>query len=284
MTAYESELSDFRSRLASGGLAKYAEGLANLARPGVVLTVDGSQGGDQDSRLGGLPWLAADARWPASDAGSLNFLAQVNLAEVAPFDSEGVLPPDGHLAFFYAVDPIEAWGFDPADKDASAVIYTPADAAAALREPPADLDGTIATRRLKASGELTFAPWESYDVEALGLNDGETSLYAEVLDGDDEDIHRLVGHADYIQGDMQLECQLASNGRYCGDSSGFRGLKARKLRPGAADWRLLMQIASEDSEDEDMMWDDMGRIYYWIRHDDLVARRWDTTWAIVQSY
>jgi uncharacterized protein YwqG len=31
-----------------------------------------------------------------------------------------------------------------------------------------------------------------------------------------------------------------------------------------------------------MMWGDVGRLYYWIKHDDLVARNWDLTWLILQ--
>jgi len=30
------------------------------------------------------------------------------------------------------------------------------------------------------------------------------------------------------------------------------------------------------------MWGDLGRIYYWIRDDDLAARRFDRSWLVLQ--
>ena len=79
---------------------------------------------------------------------------------------------------------------------------------------------------------------------------------------------------------MQLECRLVANGLYCGNASGYRDPRAALLRPGAADWRLLFQVDSQD--EAGMMWGDLGRRYYWIRHEDLTARNWDRTWLILQ--
>jgi uncharacterized protein YwqG len=31
-----------------------------------------------------------------------------------------------------------------------------------------------------------------------------------------------------------------------------------------------------------MMWGDVGRIYYWIKHPDLIARDWELSWLILQ--
>jgi len=41
------------------------------------------------------------ARLPADGMVPHEFIAQINLADVAPFDLDGVLPHDGHLLFFY---------------------------------------------------------------------------------------------------------------------------------------------------------------------------------------
>jgi hypothetical protein len=41
---------------------------------------------------------------------------------------------------------------------------------------------------------------------------------------------------------MQLECQLASNGIYCGDPDGYKNPRVAELKSGAADWILLLQI------------------------------------------
>ena len=31
-----------------------------------------------------------------------------------------------------------------------------------------------------------------------------------------------------------------------------------------------------------MMWGDVGRIYYWIKHSDLLRRDWDLSWLVLQ--
>lgn len=51
---------------------------------------------------------------------------------------------------------------------------------------------------------------------------------------------------------MELECQLVSNGIYCGDPSGYAGPEAARLKPGARDWSLLLQLDTDD--DRGMMW------------------------------
>lgn len=133
---------------------------------------------------------------------------------------------------------------------------------------------------LSADRELTFVPWESFTAKSLAMTCEEIRVYARVLPSDDPVIHRLLGHADPVQGDMQLECQLVANGVYCGDASGYRDPRAPQFRSGAADWRLLLQVDSQD--DAGMMWGDVGRLYYWIRQEDLTAGRWDRTWLILQ--
>jgi uncharacterized protein YwqG len=66
---------------------------------------------------------------------------------------------------------------------------------------------------------------------------------------------------------MQLECQLVTNGLYCGDASGYDDPRRRALETGATDWRLLLQIDSDDVLGS--MWGDSGRVYFWIREQDV---------------
>jgi hypothetical protein len=63
--------------------------------------------------------------WPRNDDEPLSFIAQANLADVAAYDSEGVLPRDGLLSFFYDAVTQGAWGFDPADHGSAAVRCRP---------------------------------------------------------------------------------------------------------------------------------------------------------------
>ena len=92
--------------------------------------------------------------------------------------------------------------------------------------------------------------------------------------------HQVLGHESPIQGDMKLECQLVSNGLYCGNASGFNDPRAEGLRVGAGDWMLLLQVDSDDNAN--MMWGDAGRLYFWIRKQDLSEGLFDKVWMILQ--
>jgi uncharacterized protein YwqG len=214
------------------------------------------------------------------DGRPLSFMAQVNLAGMSGL-TNGVLPATGLLSFFYeAVD--QPWGFDPADSGGWAVKYWPADAALARCEYPSGLDqsGRFRTMRLAGRREWTFAPWEFSEVARLGLDRDEQFRLADLHGSGDQTTHRLLGHPDPIQGDMQLECQLASHGLNGGDSTSYGDRRRRLVESGAASWRLLLQL---DSQDEiDMMWGDVGRLYYWVPEHALQRHDWDDVWLILQ--
>ena len=85
-----------------------------------------------------------------------------------------------------------------------------------------------------------------------------------------------------IQGEMETECQLVTNGIFCGLPEGYASKKAMRLRPGAADWRLILQLASD--EHVGFEWGDGGTIYVWMREQDVRTRRFDRCWTILQCY
>ncbi|MBO0823759.1 MAG: DUF1963 domain-containing protein [Actinobacteria bacterium] len=283
MTDFDADLHAFSQRLAAAGLGRFANALIQMTRSSIRLIADRTVPTEtmNTSRLGGMPDLPATTHWPTNDGKPLSFIAQVNLAEVAPYDLEAVLPKDGLLSFFYEAV-AQPWGFDPADHGSAAVLYTPPNAGTERRSHPAGLtsEGVFPSIGLRSRAELTFAPWESFVVEALGMSRDEGFAYADTFGTGDQTIHRLLGHPDPVQGDMQLECQLVTNGLYCGNLTGYRDPRAAGLRDGAAQWRLLLQVDSQD--EAGMMWGDLGRLYYWMRHSDLLARDWELSWLILQ--
>ena len=277
--------SEFRAALQQAGLGKHADALVDAARPSVRLEVDTELDHDRvgASRLGGDPDLPTGAEWPRKSGVPLSFVAQLDLAELTPYDLEGVLPSDGLLSFFYDATTQQAWGFDPADRGSWDVRHVAA--AEELRRTPApdDLgpDGRLRPVGWRPRGELAFATFDSLVVDRLGLTRDETIAYSDQLESEEDTIHRVHGHPDPIQsGEMQLECQLASNGVFVGDPEGYQDPRALDLGPGADDWRLLLQVDSDEAAD--VMWGDLGRIYYWIRDDDLAARRFDRSWLVLQ--
>jgi uncharacterized protein YwqG len=223
------------------------------------------------SHLGGAAELPREAAWPHRNDTPLSLIAQIFLDELAPYDPEALLPPRGSLAFFYDVED-QPWGFDPADGDGAAVVFIPDGSAMDERS----AGESFPVLQLDARPEFTLPP-EPGD---FGLDEREQDAYFGVLGVLGDSKHRCLGNPDQIQADMRLEAQLVTNGLYVGDSTGYEDPRAEELAKGVAEWRLLLQVDSD--EDREMFWGDDGRIYYWIREDDLRRRIFDAAWLILQ--
>jgi uncharacterized protein YwqG len=235
---------------------------------------------DAGSRFGGTALLPADHAWPTTRAGRpLSFLAQLSTADIQVPTGVAGLPADTVLAFFYEAGEQQGWGFDPGDRQFSAVIPVPAADAVAVASPPQAL-AFPAYRMLPRP--VTTIP--DRGEPSLGGLDADYAVFRQLyadLDRDDKaPWHRMFGWPDLVQNPMQLECQLAASGIYVGDPKGYRHPRAAELALGAADWLLLLQL---DTDDEiGWMWGDTGTIYYWIRRQDLLAARFDQAWMIFQ--
>lgn len=230
------------------------------------------------SRIGGLPDLPASVAWPRLEvAGTpLAFLAQINLAETASADLEGLLPRSGMLYFF--ADPEEPWGFGPADRDHWQVIFAEEVPVAGPSDAPEDLaaENLFRASSVTFEAEWTLPPYESPMVEALALTTEETDAYFEA--SGDGVIHRLLGHPQQIQGFLPYEIAMAEQGLF--HSSAWDTDQGRAARQQHGDWVLLFQLDSD--WENGMMWGDVGRLYFYIRKEDLAARRFDRTWLMMQ--
>ncbi len=293
----------------NSALADCADRLEEVLEPSIRLR---AQRVEEDSiplgasRMGGRPDLPPGANWPRwmgsqieriAPGGKpvhsppketpLDFLAQIRMDDVADLAPPGLLPRTGTLAFFYDFEH-QPWGFDPNDRGGAKVLYfdEPADALTRTDSPRSDA-GDFAGRPCLLSFEpcWTLPDWFQFAEEGDEFGDEYDELVA-ALAGDgteEESLHRLLGHAQAIQGDMRLECQLVTNGLYCGNPEGYDDPRARTLEPGAAEWMLLLQVDS-DEEHLGWMWGDCGRLYYWIRREDLRQHDFDAAWLVQQCY
>lgn len=219
----------------------------------------------------------------------LTFIAQIRLSDVAPYDTEKVLPETGMLYFFYDTD-YQPWGYDPGDRGGWSVLYYDGDLSVLKRTPQpegAPRNVQFSACRLSFSSEVTWPSWQSPLLEDLGMSKDEIDLYGEIVTEEfpetaevELELSRMLGHADEVQSDMLEECQLVSNGLNMGGSVVNDPEKVESLKPYAKQWRLLLQVGSTD--DAGMMWGDSGRIYYWIKEGDLKARDFSNTWVMLQ--
>ena len=131
----------------------------------------------------------------------------------------------------------------------------------------------------------TYPSWEDEKIETFHLNDDQFHWYIDYYrcpyQGKSQ--HQIGGIASEIQSpDMDLECQLVSNGLYCGDERGYKGKKAKELEKHRSDWMLLLQIDSDD--DAGFMWGDVGMLYFWIKKEDLEKTNFENVWMILQCW
>jgi uncharacterized protein YwqG len=246
-----------------------------LAAPAIHVVKD--EGG-RLSHFGGDPHLPPGAEWPSRDGKRLAFLARLSVAEMRRAVPIDWLPAAGALLFFYDADE-QPWGFEPNERGSWAVLHVPD-----LAQPAAaGGDGPVPFRAVAFRAIESWPSTERPSIEALGFTGDEAEAYIAMSESvfDGRPGHQVGGFPDNVQSDtMELECQLASHGLYCGDESGYNDPRAAELGPGAADWRLLFQF---DTDDEmDVMWGDCGKLYFWVPEAGARAGDFSNAWIVLQ--
>ncbi len=213
----------------------------------------------------------------------LSFVAQIDLAAVAaagPVDAD--LPTEGRFLLFYDLEELP-WGYRPADIEGARLLFdrTPVSDLSRRAAPPGpDAPRTIVP--LACTLRPTLVPFDVGSDEACAsMSDddldlmGEWSDSAEAVRG-----HRIGGHPHQIQGDMTHQCVMVSRGVDTGAAAPVTaGIDAEAERK---DWVFLFQIDSDELNG--MMWGDSGKLYLWIRRDNLRARRFEAARLILQCY
>jgi len=216
------------------------------------------------SKKGGFPDVGEDFEWPSFRGMHLSFIAQI---EARHFLGENAL---GILQFFWNQ---RNWGYSVKDDGAFCVLHA---------EPPfTRLDAAPETEH-KRFGLFTrkHSPtvWKE---EALDFRDSFSLPPINRLDpfGYDWDCDRYdlyCREAESLSGffriggppftiqtdDLEARCQ-----------------RIRNIGP-SDEWRLLLEVGSES----DMMWGDMGRLYWFIRQNDLDKRDFTRVWMITHCH
>jgi uncharacterized protein YwqG len=291
---------NFIKKLQEQGLSVHFEAFEPHLRPSIGLELTQKSENNLSigsSKIGGRPDLPKHLQWARENPPKepkmpfsflmeaekvaekpLGFVAQINLAEVAACDETALLPKTGILYFFYEMFSDNNWAnFEEKWK----VMYYNGDLSKLKRVNfPEDLNeysqyescGVFAKKQISFPYEdvlrvhLLVEEWEKY---------GDI-LYAEAL----SESNKMLGNSDNIQNTMELEAEMCRLGINYSDFELFTDDKKQNIQVEAAKWKLLLQI---DSNDEcNMMWGDMGRIYFWIKEEDLQARRFEKCWVSMQ--
>lgn len=254
--------SDLGDLLRNEGLRRVAEQLERMVLPSIRMSSVARRKSELavgTSKLGGLPDLPEGMAWTTWRNVPLAFIAQINLSEIHAFDLTGLLLASGLLYFFYDADhvPVE---YDPTLRGGWRVLYENVDysrfqrvpvPSALLEKKPTWLPQgqQYAECALRFSLEVTLPSIDSISIESLHFSSEEQDAYWSILDVLEQRIpgplHRLLGHPDALQGDMQVESQLVSHGFYLGNGWPEERERAEQLLPGAQDWQLLLQLDND---------------------------------------
>lgn len=203
----------FRSLMSEAGLSKYTDKVLGLRRNSIRIQLSSASEDSINigqSKVGGQPDLPPGIKWPEwtpplipRKPGLLAklfgrkqetpqepkpiphaFIAQFNLSETAPFDTEKQLPDSGMLYFFY--DAYESpWGYDPTHRGGWKVLYYDGDLSQLARTaPPAEQDkhSIFTPCKVQFSSEMMFPSWESAVMEKKsGMSEDELDTYSDMF-------------------------------------------------------------------------------------------------------
>lgn len=251
-----------------------AEPFLALTRPAIRLSIAG-KGETTVGRLGGLPRLPEGMPWPrAGDGGpAMQFLAELDCAALAAYESDIDLPAEGTLLFF------ATW-----ESTAAQVIMLPPDA---IRVPEYEVPVLPPEARVFPEVPLaaeTVATWPTRghdDLVELGdefwdrvVGDEPWEVFADMLadfaDAEGGRAHQVGGYSDALQSPIEAVAAFAA------------GLRPHD--PGfaaeASQWVSLLQL----DEDNGMIFGDGGILIFGIRRDRLAARDFSQVFPYVQGH
>ena len=263
------------------------EKILGLTQPAVHLLKTNHK---TNSKFGGNPIVdSCDFVWPMFNDKPMSFLAQIDLNEISKKTELEWLTNTGSVLFFYDVRGM-SWGFDPKDRGKWKVIYQ--NAPSIELEPPLDLEAelVITEKFIEASKVELLPSFEDQIIESLNLTDEEIDLYLEIgehypgLDPlQDFPAHQMGGFPRPVQGNlMQFEAEQASNGIYMGDERGYQNTNDKDYELVKKEWKLLFQFDSD--EDLDVMWGDLGMIYFWVERSKSKKNNFEDVWLVLQCH
>ena len=263
------------------GLTEYAADATSLLRPSIAMfshQVDNEQQiAIGASKLGGLPDLPPDMQWPYYHDRPLYFVAQINFAEVAAYDVEKVLPSSGVAYFFYD----DTWYEDNLTTmfNLGRTLFFEGDLSL-LKRTDAPYSVVWPACSVSFKNDMTLPPgqsWKWFDNSEAYTRLNTQDTYSEVawvmsiLADGESPRHRLSGHHDPVQVNVFAEAQ-----RELTKEASWE--EADEQTPT---WTLLLQIDSDNNAN--MMWGDVGTLYFCIKNDALHNRHFDETIVVFQS-
>ena len=254
---------------------KLAEELKKYTKNAVFAAFDkGSEISRGCSKTGGSPDVPKDFEWFRSSEGTpLTFLMQINFAELHAYDRDGIFPEKGLLYFFYDVEQ-QPWYWDEGgykvfyyggDASETSPAEFPEECCDLFDYGCADENCVIDECRLKFFADMTLPSYEEY-CEIKGVKCDYSGF-----DDYDATVRKMLGYvpAEYsdkynIIGGYSVPEQDSPAGEF-GD-----------------EYIQLMQMTYYESDKCGFMFGDGGKLYFYIRKDELAAGNFDNVRFVLQ--
>lgn len=206
------------------------------------------------SKMGGVPDLPNTFKYPTYKENPLRFIAQFNLSDLQNVGMDHNLPKKGML-YFFSIENYFEEDVDPTE--AGRVLYydIPVEQLRRADEIQAKYNQCAITF------ELTYKLPELF-IEDEADSDRFLQLLEELIP-DNYDNHQMFGEPFSVQGEVLYE-----TGQYM-------GIDPQHMT-------LLFQIDS-DTKNCNMMWGDLGMLYFCIGNEDLKNRHFENTCCVLQT-
>ena len=262
--------------------------LLKTARCSIRLEIGGAATGL--TRFGGIPDVPNGFEWAYYNGRPLSFLAQFDLEEISRYDTENLLPKTGVLSFFYDLE-AKPQSVDEDDTGFARVYWFEDKNALHTAEFPDDLktEHRLPALGITARSEKSYQSYPDFLLQRAKLvEDWESFERAQNSIGIDEssNISKMLGWADPIRGNMTVQCELVSRGYFLGDEQGRSEVtpldKQEAEQWSVKDWLPLLQLDTVTDGEFPL---DLGggRIFFYIRRDDLIERNFDDIMLFLQN-
>ena len=199
-----------------------------MSRNTIKLSIPG-ENCPEVGRFGGLPDVPPGFVWPYFETDTyedkevkphpLSFIAQFDCAALANMDTEGLLPHEGILSFFYEMES-QCWGFDPKNAGCAKVYWFPDKSVLAPASFPEDLQdyNRFPDFPIRGSRQISYPDYSDafpngYDPENPDNYEEYEKVFAGLAGkGEGEPFHKLLGWPNIIQNNMTQQCELVSRG------------------------------------------------------------------------
>lgn len=223
------------------------------------------------SKIGGYPHVPADFQWVRNnDGNALTFLMQINCEEIHPFDKDNIFPEKGMLYFFYDFEN-EPW--DSEENGYSVSFYD------------GDISELVPCKFPDGAGENYFR----YAEENCVIDEQFVKFFAapNLPEYDDNEEaadkysyeeyeaarYKLLGYDPDDYSEDYFKLGGYSNSIQCGLSEEFDGSYVQ-----------LCQLSTFEGEHSGFMFGDGGSLYFYIKKEDLINRRFDRAEITLQCY